>query len=113
MSTTPVRKVVGLFVMCALVGWFGLLAGPVGAHVPPDNNANFNPDEFNGDAAGPQNNTKEAELPSDAEDGFGTSYELRSVADSQTSFYEWYDCADGGDPSLAAGPIGCAPIATD
>jgi hypothetical protein len=115
------RRILGLFVLCSMVGWFGLMASPAGAHVPPDNNANFNPDEWNGDGQaalgaghGPDPdpaNTKEGEVPSDAEDGFGTTYELRAVADSQTAFYEWYDCTEDSNPSLTG--AACAPIATD
>ena len=121
------RRILGLFLACTVVGWFGMVAAPAGAHTPPDNNANFNPDEFNGDGQngylgqanpshGPDTTggvVKEGEVMSDANEGFDTSYELRAVADIQTTFYEWYDCLDGGNPALAAAAPGCAPIATD
>jgi hypothetical protein len=98
----------GLFAVCSLVGWFAFVAVPITAHVPPDNNVNFNPDEWQGVGTG---SVKEGEQPSDAEDGFGTAYELRAVADSQTAFYEWYDCFDDANPGTVASA--CAPIATD
>jgi hypothetical protein len=119
------RKFLGAFVACTLVGWLAFTATPASAHVPPDNNVNFNPDEWNGDgdvgaaaghAAGtpgdPGAQSKEAEVISDDEHGFGTAYDLRAVADSLTTFYEWYDCANGQDPSLTPGQQ-CAPIFTD
>jgi Ca2+-binding RTX toxin-like protein len=119
------RKLLGAFVACTLVGWLAFTATPTTAHVPPDNNVNFNPDEWNGDgdvgaatghAAGtpgdPAGTSKEAEVISDDEHGFGTAYDLRAVADSLTTFYEWYDCANGQDPSQTPGQQ-CAPIFTD
>ena len=111
MKRTRYRQPMVLAVLCGLVGWLGLTGAPAGAHVPPDNNVNFNPDEFNGDGDPASFDTKEGEIPSDAEDGFGTTYELRAVADSQTAFYEWYDCSDSSNPSLTGSA--CAPIATD
>jgi hypothetical protein len=122
------RRLWGLFVVCAVIGWMALVAAPATGHTPPDNNVNFNPDEWCGDGngfvdnrgceddTGAMNDTadddyKEAEVASDAEDGFGTQYELRAVADTQTTFYEWYDCADGSNPALPMSA--CAPIATD
>ncbi|HEV3475442.1 MAG TPA: hypothetical protein VG602_08755 [Actinomycetota bacterium] len=117
------RKIWGVFVACTMVGSLTLLATPTSAHTPPDNNANFHPDEHNGDgsagfaAHGPDvagGESKEAEILSDAEDGFGEAEELRAVADGQTAFYEWYDCANQANP-FATGAAGgqCAPIATD
>jgi hypothetical protein len=105
------RKLMGVFVACTLVGWLALMGTPASAHVPPDNNVNFNPDEWNGDGNTGANQSKEAEVIADDEDGFGTLYELRAVADSLASFYEWYDCSDGQDPSLTG--QACAPIFTD
>jgi hypothetical protein len=111
------RRILGLFLACTVVGWFGMVASPVFAHTPPDNNANFNPDEFNGDGV-PQGDAtptvgavKEAEIIADAEDGFGTAYELRAVADSQTAFYEWYNCTQAANPAVPG--AACQPIASD
>ena len=105
------HRLVGIFALCSVIGWFGLVPTGAGAHVPPDNNANFNPDEFNGDGQVGAFHTKEAEVLSDAEDGFGTTYELRAVADVQTAFYEWYDCTENSNPMNVGSA--CAPVATD
>jgi Ca2+-binding RTX toxin-like protein len=123
------RKLLSVIAACTLLGSLALASTPAAAHVPPDNNTNFNPDEFNGNghvgiaggatahrdpAEEAPGQTKEAEILSDNQDGFGTTFQLRGVADNQASFYEWYDCADGGNPSLPGGGVaGCAPIATD
>ncbi|HEV3475441.1 MAG TPA: calcium-binding protein [Actinomycetota bacterium] len=108
-------KLWGVIVACTVLGLFALTATPTQAHVPPDNNTNFNPDEHNGEGdpgiGGGGQDTKEAEILADHEDGFGTTYELRAVADSQAVLYEWYDCDDGANPT-AAGPA-CQLAATD
>jgi hypothetical protein len=143
MIGTRNRRMAGIFVASSLVGWLALASSPVTAHVPPDNNQNFNPDGGGGDGQfglgyglpitfpplhGPDNasqafsflaplelnvapETKESEVLSDDEHGFGSAYDLRAVADQQTAFYEWYDCTDGFGPSTPA--TDCAPIATD
>jgi hypothetical protein len=122
-------KAWGLAILCSTVGFYALLGLPATAHTPTRNNQHFGPDEFNGDghtsgcisvggphcdpANGPDStpNTKEGELLSDTNDGFGESYELRSVTDTTATFYEWYSCTDGSVPTVPG--AACQPIATD
>jgi hypothetical protein len=116
------RRLGGIFLACTMLGWLAFTAAPASAHVPPDNNQYFNPDEWNGDGdlgfggthgpdSGGTPESKEAEIVSDDEDGFGTVYELRAVADEQAVFYEWYDCLDQDYPGTTGQQ--CAPIFTD
>jgi Ca2+-binding RTX toxin-like protein len=122
------RRAWGLALICSTVGFYALLGIPASAHTPTRNNQHFSPEEFNGDGDGgctaaggvhcdpaggadPSPTTKEAEILSDATDGFGEAYELRSVSDTTATFYEWYSCTNGQNPTLPGSA--CQPIATD
>ncbi|MGH2652190.1 MAG: hypothetical protein ACRDHK_13390, partial [Actinomycetota bacterium] len=113
--------------ICSTVGFYALLGVPASAHTPTRNNQHFAPDEFLGDGhddcgGGPVPNhcsdgdpsgvTKEGEVMSDANDGFGEAYELRAVSDTTATFYEWYSCTQ--TPPFPTSPgAQCQPIATD
>jgi RTX calcium-binding nonapeptide repeat (4 copies) len=105
------------------------------AHTPSAHRQ-FSPSHFNGtndhvthgpdtDADGNPAETSEAQVAGDLFDGIDQLYTVRTVADTQTRFYEWYECpgtqvfdpnlcrrlARDDSPTLSSPPPGVAQVA--